>query len=72
MAVDALVHFDRADGDLLLLRFLKLDLFGFQLFQDLAADARALFRRQLLGEAVGAPDTAPRAGAAQNRKSIRH
>ena len=33
-------------------RFLQLELFGFQHFQDLAADAGLLFRRQLLVDAV--------------------
>ncbi len=50
--VEALVHLDRADGDLLLHRFLQLEFFGFQHLQYLAADAGALFRRQLLGDAV--------------------
>ena len=39
-AVEAPVHLDRADRDLLLHRFLQLQLFGFQHFQDLAANAR--------------------------------
>ena len=50
-AVDALVHFGGADGDLLLHRFLQLDLFVFQLVQDLALDALALLRGQLLVDA---------------------
>ena len=49
--IDALVDFGGADGDLLLHRFLKLELLRFQGFQNLRADALALFGGELLVDA---------------------